>query len=104
MPRTRPALEERKKLMSTKTLPTITYCIIDKKEIPEERAAKKSNTCSKECKTILEKIRRARTDARRCRHCAKPSTPEERKAFHAWRKTHPEYKAPVIGRPRTKNV
>lgn len=63
-----------------------TYCIIDKKPIPEERAANRSNTCSKECRATLDKMRRARVDARRCRHCAKPSSPEDRKLFQAWKR------------------
>jgi hypothetical protein len=76
-----------------------TYCLVDRKPIPEERARNRSNTCSNECNQALAKMRRARVDARKCRHCAKPSTPEERKAFHAWLKQNPEYRPPKNVRP-----
>lgn len=70
-----------------------TYCTICKSVIPEKRAAKRSVLCEdKECRKRLNEIRRFRTDMRRCRACAKPSTPEERKAFKRWRKTDPEWK------------
>lgn len=74
------------------------HCIIDRIPIPRERAVKRSNTCSKECAQLLRKIRRAQDDERECRHCARPSTPEERKAFKAWRATQPGY-AKKRGRP-----
>lgn len=85
---------------TTKTvLQTQTYCIVDRKPIPEERAKNKSNTCTKECNKLLSQMRRARTDARKCRVCAKPSSPEERKAYQAWLRSHPEYKPVKLGRP-----
>lgn len=76
-----------------------TYCIVDREQIPEDRAVRKSNTCSKECAKKLKAIRREHTDARRCRHCNKPSTPEERRAFAAFLRSNPNYKPPKRGRP-----
>lgn len=66
-------------------IPT-TFCIIDKKEISFERQVKRSSTCSKECADKLTAIRRAVVDARKCRHCGRPSSPEERRLFKAFKK------------------
>lgn len=81
---------------------TPTYCIVDRQEIPLDRAIRKSNTCTRECAKTLRAIQRARVDQRRCRICAKPSTPEERKAFQAFLRSHPEYKPVKRGRPAHK--
>lgn len=83
-----------------------TYCIVDRKLIPPERAAKRSVTCGGECAGTLRKIRRGLTDKRRCRICAKPSTPDERRAFKRWRKADPEFTNSTgkRGRPSTKTA
>lgn len=67
-------------------IPT-TFCIIDTKEIPVERQVKRSSTCSKECAAKLTAIRRAVVDSRKCRHCGKPSSPEERRLFQQFKKS-----------------
>lgn len=84
-------------------LPTKTYCIIDRREIPIERQIRKSPTCRKECRDILEKMRRASTEERKCRVCSKPSTPAQRKAFSAWLRNNPDFKPPKRGRPTKEN-
>lgn len=61
-----------------------TYCVIDQKEIPEDRQKKRAVTCSKECKTKLKDIRRKEREGVICPICRRPSTPEERKLFTQW--------------------
>jgi hypothetical protein len=77
-----------------------TFCMVDQKPIPEERERRRSTTCSDECRTRLNEIRREKKDAKVCRHCSKPSTPEERVLFNRWRReTFPQ---PKKGRPSKK--
>jgi hypothetical protein len=74
------------------------HCVICTNLIPEEREIKKAVTCSADCKLKLKAIRRAARDMKICRQCNRPSTPEERKLFTAWRRaTEPQ---PKRGRPR----
>jgi hypothetical protein len=74
--------------------------MVDQKPIPEERERRRSTTCSDECRTRLNEIRREKKDAKICRHCSKPSTPEERILFNRWRReTFPQ---PKKGRPSKK--
>jgi methionyl-tRNA synthetase len=75
------------------------YCMWDGNRIPEERIKKRQNTCSKECKRALRGFYRKQAEEKQCRHCGKPSTPEERALFLRWRKTQPDYVAKKRGRP-----
>lgn len=76
-----------------------TYCMICREPIPENRAVNRSTTCQKDCNKTLQKMRRARVDARKCRVCAKPSTPDQRKAFQAFLRSNPEHRPAKQGRP-----
>jgi hypothetical protein len=49
-------------------------------------------TCSDEHANDLKNARRRLRDLGRCRFCNRPSTPEERASYAAWRKTLPESK------------
>ena len=74
------------------------YCIVDGKPIPESRVANRAVTCSAECARKASAIRREMVDQRRCRHCHRPSTPEERKQFAQWRREQGKLKS--VGRPK----
>jgi predicted nucleic acid-binding Zn ribbon protein len=72
------------------------YCVVCAAPIPEDRLLKKAVTCSKSHATVLKNERRRLRDAARCSLCKRPSNPEERALFAAWRKTLPQ---PKKGRP-----
>lgn len=61
------------------------YCVMDGKLIPPDRP-RMAVTCSKECTDARKDFRRSRQDARECRYCRRPSTPEERHRYLRWRK------------------
>lgn len=75
---------------------TVFFCVICGNEIPQERLLHKAVTCSKAHANALKNERRRLRDLVRCRFCNRPSTPEERAQFAAWRKTLPQLKK---GRP-----
>jgi hypothetical protein len=53
--------------------------------IPLERKSD-AITCSKECTKKRKDFLRSKVDARECRYCNKPSTPEDRTLFSMWKK------------------
>lgn len=61
------------------------YCVMCKKEIPAERKWD-SICCSSECTVARKNYGRSRKDQTSCRYCNRPSTPEERVRYQAWRK------------------
>lgn len=63
------------------------YCIMDAKPIPADRKAD-AITCSPECTKARKNFLRSKIDAKECRYCHKPSTPEDRVLFGMWRKAH----------------
>lgn len=63
------------------------YCIVCGKEMPFERTRNGGSTCSKEHSQILNAEKRRVRDATNCRTCNRPSTPEERALYAAWRRT-----------------
>lgn len=63
------------------------HCVICTRPLPEDRIAKGAITCrpaEKDCAKIHKMARRARRDMRSCRHCYRPSTPEQRADFKRW--------------------
>jgi hypothetical protein len=60
-------------------------CVMCPKKIPADRP-KLAVTCSKECTTARKNYWRSKQDARVCRYCCKPSTPEQRAAYQQWRR------------------
>lgn len=62
------------------------FCVVCAKPIPAERVIRKAVTCSALHAKILKLERRRLRDLNRCRACNRPSTPEERADFVAWRK------------------
>lgn len=67
------------------------YCMICRKEIPAERAIKRSNTCTNACRDKLKSLRRYWVTLRHCQICAKPSTPEQRRLYKEWQRSRPEF-------------
>jgi hypothetical protein len=63
------------------------HCVICGDPISPERVTRKAVTCSEAHAKDLKNARRQLRDMTRCRNCNRPSTPEERKLFTAWRKT-----------------
>ena len=61
------------------------HCVMCGDLMPPDRP-RMAITCSDLCKTRRRNFRRSRQDARMCRYCFKPSTPEQRLAFQQWRR------------------
>jgi hypothetical protein len=61
------------------------YCIVCRSPIPQERKSD-AITCSKECTKKRKDFSRSKLDAKACRYCLRPSTPEERTRYLAWRR------------------
>ncbi len=74
------------------------FCLVDGEPIVPARVLRRSVTCSVECAKKLVAMRRAMIDARVCRQCHAPSTPEERKDFQRWRRDRGHVK---MGRPKS---
>jgi hypothetical protein len=62
------------------------FCTVCGDEVVDERKRRRSITCTRECAIKRNKYLRARTDARKCRFCGQPCTPEEKESYRAWRK------------------
>jgi len=60
-------------------------CVVCTTPIPETRKWD-AITCSKECTKIRKDYGRSRVDEKQCRYCQRPSTPEERDNYMAWRR------------------
>lgn len=60
-------------------------CVVCAKPIPPERKWD-AVTCSKECTKVRKDFGRSHQDHVECRYCQRPSTPEERARYHAWRR------------------
>jgi predicted nucleic acid-binding Zn ribbon protein len=61
------------------------WCVMCQKPIPADRKWD-AVTCGKECSKKRKDYGRSRKDQTTCRYCNKPSTPEDRVLFGAWRK------------------
>lgn len=62
------------------------YCAVCGGVVPPERVAQGAITCSKEHGAKRANFLRARKEARECKYCHKPSTPEDREAFLRFKK------------------
>lgn len=74
-----------------------TFCVWCRNEIPEDRERRRSVTCSDLCKVRIVAHRREKKDFKVCRHCNRPSTPEERVLYQRWRRE--TFPVPKKGRP-----
>lgn len=61
------------------------YCTICTKEIPPDRARRRTSVCSEACKDKADYRRMKMMRNQKCPHCLHPSTPEEREDFRQWR-------------------
>ena len=61
------------------------WCVMCKKPIPADRKWD-AVTCSTECSATRKNYGRSRKDQTFCRYCNKPSSPEDRILFAAWKK------------------
>ena len=71
------------------------WCVVCKEPVPDDRKRRRSTTCSKLCAGRRNAYLRARTDAKKCRFCGQPCTPEEKESFRSWRKWMREQKKVV---------
>jgi hypothetical protein len=62
-----------------------TRCVLCGKRIPRKRQRRRSITCTAKHQKTLTAMRKAERDHRQCSHCGRPSTPDERAEFRAWR-------------------
>jgi hypothetical protein len=60
-------------------------CVVCTTPIPADRKAD-AITCSKECTKARSDFRRSLQDQVECRYCQRPSSPEERTRYMAWRR------------------
>lgn len=61
------------------------FCVVCQDPIPEERKWD-AITCSPECTKRRKDYGRSRKDQTKCRYCSRPSTPDERARYSAWRR------------------
>jgi predicted nucleic acid-binding Zn ribbon protein len=66
------------------------HCVVCGGPIASSRIIRKAVTCSEEHAEILTLERRRLRDLGKCRLCNRPSTPEERAEFAAWRRSQGE--------------
>lgn len=62
------------------------HCVVCGDPVPYDRVAQGAITCKKEHGADRANMLRARKDARECRYCHKPSTPEDRTAYIRFRR------------------
>lgn len=73
------------------------HCVYCTAELSPERLARRANTCCEEHSKLAKQVRLAARDQKVCRGCQRPSTPEERAEFAAWRRSRT---GETRGRPR----
>lgn len=61
------------------------FCVVDGKEVPQERKKKRSITCSDECKKKRDNYLRARKEEKFCKYCHQPATLAQREDFRLWK-------------------
>lgn len=62
-----------------------TFCVLCRRRIPRKRQRRRAITCSTEHQKRLTAMRKIERDHRQCSHCGRPSSPDERGQFRAWR-------------------
>ena len=76
------------------------FCTNCSDRIPYSRFWKKASTCSKECAAAIKLVRRRRRDAKYCRLCNKPSTPEQRAAWRSFSRENWQQKRGRKAKPK----
>jgi hypothetical protein len=62
-----------------------TFCVICTRRIPRKRHRRRAITCKTDHQKLLTRLRKIERDNRQCSHCGRPSTPDERVQFRAFR-------------------
>lgn len=62
-----------------------TFCVICRRRIPRKRQRRRAITCTAEHQKFLTRLRKIERDHRQCSVCGRPSTPEEKALFRAFR-------------------
>lgn len=73
------------------------HCTICTSIIPKDRQKFRAVTCSDKCKTLWARLKRKKVEDRECLFCHKPSTPNARRAFAAfrvWQSKYPDLSHP----------
>lgn len=78
--------------MTPQTQLTRFNCVNCPNKIPMTRFLRKGCTCSDRCAKEIKDFRRKQREAKYCRLCCKPSTPEQRKAYREFAKAQPKAK------------
>jgi hypothetical protein len=65
---------------------TDVFCIVCGDKLSEARTRVRAITCTKEHAKQRSNALRRLLDLKKCRYCARPSTPEERASFKQWKK------------------
>lgn len=60
-------------------------CLMCENKIPPDRP-KNAVTCSKECTVARKNYWMSKLDAKMCRYCMKPSTPDQRAEYRQWKR------------------
>jgi predicted nucleic acid-binding Zn ribbon protein len=61
------------------------HCVVCMSPIPPDRKWD-AVTCSKTCTKARKNFGRSRRDQKECRYCLRPSSPEDRARYQAWRR------------------
>lgn len=62
------------------------HCFVCGTELPEGRRRSRFNICGPACRTVWFMYSNWLRQTKKCLACLRPSTPEERKSYRAWRK------------------
>jgi hypothetical protein len=63
----------------------VMHCVVCKKPMPDTRR-RNAITCSPACTLARRRYWFSKLDAKMCRYCYKPSTPEQRAEFRQWKR------------------
>lgn len=71
-----------------------TFCVLCTRRIPRKRQRRRAITCSAEHQKRLTAMRKVERDHRQCSVCGRPSTPDERRQFRAFRSSDVQDRQP----------
>lgn len=96
--------EQATETVTKPAIPEVLSCAVCRGPLPAKRAyARTRYTCSPECRNALRAFQKLVVDAKYCHVCMRPSTPEERDEFKAFRRSKGQLKG-ERGRPPVKRT
>ena len=96
--------EQATETVTKPAIPEVLSCAVCRGPLPAKRAyARTRYTCSPECRNALRAFQKLVVDAKYCHVCMRPSTPEEREEFKAFRRSKGQLKG-ERGRPPVKRT